>query len=120
MNRIPKVSAIVLVMVLLATAVASAVEPQEPVSQPGRTVTPLYAGQDILAGVVYVWNSPTHMMVQVDTRDGEWLIDEVQIYVGTDPVPTKSGNPVPGKFPYKDESPTPAFLHTVNLDLGRI
>ncbi|MFN2220397.1 MAG: hypothetical protein ACK2UA_17445, partial [Anaerolineae bacterium] len=101
MKRIFKVFAVAVALAMLGSMVASAVDLQAPVSQLGRVVMPLYAGQAIDAGFVGVWNSPTELIVQVETD--EWLISEVQIYVGTDPVPTKNGDPVPGKFPYKDE-----------------
>ena len=47
-----------------------------------------------------------------------WRINTIQIYVGSDPVPTvKGGNPNQGAFPYKDEFDNPKPIHTLVLDL---
>jgi hypothetical protein len=83
---------------------------------PGLHVTTLYAGQTIDAGTASVWNSREKLQIQVEALEG-WRISEIQIYVGTDPVPTKKGNPVPGKFPYKKEYADPSHQHTLVLDL---
>jgi hypothetical protein len=83
---------------------------------PGRHETTLYAGQTIDAGTASVWNSREKLQIQVETLEG-WRISEIQIYVGTDPVPTKKGNPIPGKFPYKKEYANPTHKHTLVLDL---
>ena len=83
---------------------------------PGLHVTTLYAGQTIDAGTASVWNSREKLQIQVEALEG-WRISEIQIYVGTDPVPTKKDNPVPGKFPYKKEYTNPSHQHTLVLDL---
>jgi hypothetical protein len=83
---------------------------------PGRHVTTLYAGQTIDAGTASVWNSREKLQIQVEALEG-WMISEIQIYVGTDPVPTKKGNPAPGQFPYKKEYTNPTHQHTLVLDL---
>ncbi len=69
---------------------------------PGRFVTTLYAGQTIDAGTVSVWNGKENLKIRIEPS-GEWSISEVHVFVGTGEVPTKEGNPVPGKFPYKKE-----------------
>ena len=76
MKRIRRVSAVLSVLVLLAMFATPASALPEPASQPGYMVTPLYAGKDIEAGVVAVWNSATKMFVQLRTTP-EWLISEV-------------------------------------------
>ena len=80
---------------------------------PGLFETPLYTDQDqtLDVGVVKVWNSREKVQVQVESS-GEWLIRAVHIYVGTDPVPTKNDNPIPGLFPYKKQYPNPVSKHT--------
>ena len=67
---------------------------------PGLLETPLYAGQTLDVGMLSIWNSRENMQIQIKPS-GEWLIRAVHIYVGTGPVPTKNGNPITGKFPYK-------------------
>ena len=86
---------------------------------PGLHETTLYAGQTIDAGTVSVWNSPKRLIIQVETTD-DWLITEAQIYAGypeVDPIPTRKGNPVLGKFPYKQAYEQPVPKHTLSVDL---
>jgi hypothetical protein len=84
---------------------------------PGLHITPLIAGQHIDAGITSIWNSTDKIQIQVETT-GDWLISEIQIYVGADPVPTKEDNPVPGKFPYKQElmHPRHIFMEVVDFE----
>jgi len=82
---------------------------------PGLHVTTLYAGQTIDAGTTSVWNSRDNLQIQTETS-GEWLISEIQIFVGIDPILTKKGNPIPGKFPYKREYTNPTRIHMLVVD----
>jgi hypothetical protein len=82
---------------------------------PGLHVATLYAGQTIDAGTVSVWNSRYNLQIQTETS-GEWLISEIQIFVGIDPVLTRNGNPIPGKFPYKKEYANPTRIHMLVVD----
>jgi rhodanese-related sulfurtransferase len=62
----------------------------------------LYAGRDILVGTVSVWNTATDLFVKYIII-GDWELAETRLAVATglDGIPqTKTGNPVPGKFPY--------------------
>jgi hypothetical protein len=64
-------------------------------------VTPILAGQNIDAGQVTVTNNGDTLFVDATTHD-DWVIKEIHLYVGTDPVPVnQGGNPAPGQFPYK-------------------
>ncbi|MBL0713852.1 MAG: hypothetical protein JJV98_09130 [Desulfosarcina sp.] len=84
---------------------------------PGRFDTTLYAGQTIIdAGMASVWNSKGNLQIYIKPS-GEWLISEVHVFVGTDQdqIPTVEGNPVPGKFPYKDEYSDPVSEHTTEV-----
>ncbi|MBW2738586.1 MAG: hypothetical protein JRE64_06980 [Deltaproteobacteria bacterium] len=85
---------------------------------PGLFETPLYTDQDqtLDVGMVKVWNSREKVHVQVESSD-PWLIRAVHIYVGTDPVPTKNDNPIPGLFPYKKQYPNPVSKHTTVVNL---
>jgi hypothetical protein len=86
---------------------------------PGLYSMTLFAGQTIDAGTVSVWNSPKKLMIQVETSD-DWRIVEAQIYAGypdIDPIPTRQGNPVLGKFPYKQAYENPVPMHMLTLDL---
>jgi len=82
---------------------------------PGLHETTLYAGQTIDAGTISVWNSRDNLQIQTETS-GEWLISEIQIFVGIDPILTKNGNPIPGKFPYKREYINPSHIHMLVVD----
>jgi hypothetical protein len=64
---------------------------------------PLYAGQNILVGVVTVCNDGNSLTVAYDTSSSGWVITETHLAVGDqlrDIPQTKTGNPIPGKFPY--------------------
>ena len=65
---------------------------------------PLYAGQDIPVGTVYVWNDGTNLTITYDTTDSDWVMTETHLAVVDkfDDFPmTKKGNPIPGQFPYQ-------------------
>jgi len=83
---------------------------------PGLLETPLYADQTLDVGMVSVWNSRENLQIQIKPS-GEWLIRAVHIYVGTDPVPTKNDNAIPGKFPYKKTYSNPVSKHTTVVNL---
>lgn len=58
--------------------------------------TELLAGQTIRSGDVNVTNTGTHLRVGI-RMSNDWLIDEVHIYAGLDPVPVNGGgDPAPG------------------------
>lgn len=60
----------------------------------------LIAGQSIDAGTVVVTNTAHELLVEITTSE-PWLLAEVHIYAGLDPVPLNDGgNPAPGQFPY--------------------
>lgn len=66
----------------------------------------LLAGQTIPAGSVCVEVNEENLVVSYNTTDG-WTLDEVHLWVGSSlaSLPkNKSGNPVPGSFPYKSGS----------------
>ena len=71
---------------------------------------PLYAGQDMLVGNVLVWDDGIELCVKyqlsAEALAEGWLLTETHLAVANDVsgIPTnKSGNPVPGKFPYGDD-----------------
>jgi hypothetical protein len=84
---------------------------------PGRFCTTLYAGQTIDAGTVSVWNGRETLKIRIEPS-GEWSISEVHVFVGIGEVPTKNGNPVPGKFPYKKEFSSPVLKDTTVVHLS--
>jgi len=83
---------------------------------PGLYELPMQADEEWVAGVASVWNSHTKLHIKIIPVDN-WRIVDTQIYVGTDPVPTKRGNAVPGKFPYKRDYDPAAKMHDLVLDL---
>jgi hypothetical protein len=82
--------------------------------------TGLIAGQHTDTGSVTVSNDADEIMIAVDAT-APYLLAEVHIYVGTDPVPTnKSGNPAPGQFPYTIEFPEPVASHDLAVALAEL
>jgi len=65
----------------------------------------LNAGKTIPAGKVFVWNDETNLIVKYQAENG-WQFAETHLAVARDPAllpQTKKGNPIPGKFAYKQE-----------------
>ena len=65
----------------------------------------LWAGQHINAGTVTVWSTRDTLYIKYDMADNWWL-EETHAHVALTPegIPqTKKGNPIPGKFEFKDD-----------------
>lgn len=65
----------------------------------------LNAGKTVPAGKVWVWNDEENLIVKYEAMNG-WQLTETHLAVARDPdlLPqTKKGNPIPGKFAYKQE-----------------
>jgi hypothetical protein len=110
---------ILAVLMLCTTLVSAQTATGAAYGGPGLYSMTLYADQTIDAGTVSVWNSPKKLILQVETSD-DWKIVEAQIYAGypeVDPIPTRRGNPVLGKFPFKQAYENPVSRHTLTLDL---
>jgi hypothetical protein len=100
---------------------------EEPGDEPGDAgvcephETDLIAGQHTDTGSVSVTNDADEIMIAVDATN-PYLLAEVHIYVGTDPVPTNNGGaPAPGQFPYTVEFPEPTASYDLAIaleDLG--
>jgi hypothetical protein len=78
--------------------------------------TDLIAGQEIDVGNVSVWNDATNLYVEFGTTDN-WHLNETHLAVGTSvgDIPQKNGNPIPGKFEYKNESFTTNHTYAIPL-----
>jgi hypothetical protein len=80
--------------------------------------TELIAGQQTDTGSVTVSNDADEIMIAVDAAE-PYLLAEVHIYVGTDPVPlNKGGAPAPGQFPYTIEFPEPVASYDLAVALA--
>jgi hypothetical protein len=82
----------------------------------------LYAGQDIPVGTVTVSNDDTDLYVTYETT-GDWVMTETHLAVATalTGIPqTKTGNPIPGKFPYSTihDPAVMEFTYTIPLALA--
>uniref|UniRef100_A0A7C5XJE1 Uncharacterized protein n=1 Tax=Ignisphaera aggregans TaxID=334771 RepID=A0A7C5XJE1_9CREN len=85
--------------------------------------TPLLAGQYYEIGYVETWTESSDnsliLHVKYKITDLEWYLTEVHLAVATslDNIPkTKTGNPIPGLFPYKaEELWTQSYEITINL-----
>ena len=95
-----------LALPMATPAMANGVEPP-----PGTECVTLWAGQDIDAGCVYVWNDADYLYVRYETS-GEWVMTETHLHVAMSleaipqTQPNKKGNgggnPIPGQFDYSD------------------
>ena len=82
--------------------------------------TELIAGQHTDTGSVSVTNDADDLLISVDA-DAPYLLAEVHIYAGTDPVPTNNGgNPAPGQFPYTIEFPEPVPSYDLAIALDEL
>jgi hypothetical protein len=82
--------------------------------------TSLIAGQQLDTGSVSVSNDADEITIAVDAT-APYLLSEVHIYVGTDPVPTNNGGaPAPGQFPYKVEFPEPVSSYALDVALAEL
>jgi hypothetical protein len=96
----------VVTMLALTTSVAVATE--------------LVADQATPVGSVTVDNDADNLYVTFDTTGGDWSLTEIHVAVGSvvADIPQKNGNPIPGKFGYKDELETPVQTYTCTIPLG--
>ncbi len=82
---------------------------EDPVASPTDTCgeplqVALVAGRTTRMGTVTVSNSETTLYVQISCDEG-WAMTRSQVAVGcalSELPQTRSGNPIPGRFPYKD------------------
>lgn len=56
-------------------------------------------------GDVLVWNDGDYLYVKYEVTDEDWCITEthLEVAVSLGDIPQKNGNPIPGKFTYKNE-----------------
>lgn len=82
----------------------------------------LYAGQNIDAGSVSVQITAQNLVVTYQTT-GLWKLGSAALWVGTTSTgypQTKTGNPVPGKFPYKSGTLTNATSYQFIVSLATL
>ncbi len=82
----------------------------------------LWAGQDINAGTVTVWNDGQNLYVKYDVT-GDWCITETHLWAGTQPnYPgydrRKNNAPIPGHFPYKSSHDPCVKTYTYAIPLS--
>jgi len=86
---------------------------------PAQKKVDLIAGQHTDVGDVIVWHDDVNLYVRYVITDPEvWCITETHLQVATDPdeIPQKNGNPIPGKFDFKDEhNCVEEFLYEIPL-----
>jgi len=84
----------------------------------------LVAGKNIDVGTMIVWNDADNLYVKYFITDPEWCLIETHLHVFLDDddytdVPQKNGNPIPGKFDYKEEHDCVAdYTYTIPLEWG--
>lgn len=85
---------------------------------PGLVQAPLITQTRQKIGHADVWNNKDTFQVHIYPAES-WQISDVKIYVGSKPVPaTKSGNLIPGKFPYQDQGANHKNEYILNLKLA--
>lgn len=80
----------------------------------------IWAGQTIRAGEVTSKVNGSNLEVTFTTVDG-WQLSEAHLWVGRSPndIPqTKTGNPIPGQFPYKSGTLAGVSTYTFNIPLN--
>lgn len=114
-----KVIATIMVMSFLATTLGMASSVLSVRADPDVSTQILYAGQHIEVGTVTVWNYGDILYVKYSTTGG-WVLTETHLAVAEslDGIPqTKTGNPIPGKFPYKAVHDPWVGEYTYKIDL---
>lgn len=84
-------------------------------------VVALIAGQRYNVGTVTVSNDQTNLTVKYTTT-GSWNLRDIHLYVGTcgqEPV-TRSGDPIPGQFPYSTTLWGTAHSYTFTIPLASL
>jgi hypothetical protein len=108
---------------LVATMVFAAVPVK---ASPDLVETTLYAGQTIDVGTVTVLDDGSYLYVKYSTTGG-WYLTETHLAVvvaaGDYPseIPqTKTGNPIPGRFPYKMTHNPAVTEYTYTIEFSKI
>jgi hypothetical protein len=86
----------------------------------GSASTTLFAGQTINSGTVTVSNDETNLYVTYNTA-APWQLTQIHVAVAdsADGLPqNKSGNPVPGQFPYNQTLNPAVSTYTVTIPLA--
>lgn len=68
-----------------------------------ESIYPLWAGQNINAGNLVVWNDLTTLYIEYQVTDPNQALNELHLWAGTDITlcpQTNNGNPKVGQFPY--------------------
>ncbi len=80
------------------------------------TTYPIWAGQNILAGQMSVWNDVDYFYVKYETTGG-WMLEETHVHITDSPynVPNNGNNPVPGSFAYSTTHNPTVNEHTYQI-----
>lgn len=89
MKKFTETLAVILLLLMALPTTTNAV---------GRESAVLIDDEGFEIGVAEFWNSRDNFYMQLQA-EGAWLISDVQIYIGSEPPPTKKDRPVPGQFP---------------------
>jgi hypothetical protein len=86
---------------------------------PTSTTVTMLAGQTINSGSVSVTNDGTNLFVTYTSING-WQIAEIQLYVGeyANAPQNNGGNPIPGRFPYKQSFSPYVTSYTQTIPLS--
>lgn len=83
-------------------------------------VVDINAGQHILSGNVTIGNNADFLYVTYNANES-WNFKELHLYVGPlSGVPTRNGNPIPGRFPYKVSFNTLNQSYTFEIPMSNV
>jgi hypothetical protein len=97
----------------------------EQISQSARldcdpVVIDINAGQHYLSGNVTISNDLQNLFVTYNANE-DWNFKELHLFVGDyEDVPTRNGNPVPGRFPYKVSFNQLTTTYTFTIPLSEV
>lgn len=88
---------------------------------PSTVTVNLLAGQTANAGTVTATNDGTNLYVTYTCANG-WQMSTMHLYAGpyADAPQNNGGNPVPGRFPYKQVFTTPVNSYTQTIPLSTL
>ena len=82
--------------------------------------TTLYAGQTMVAGTINIYNDASNVYVQYSLQT-PWVMSDAHVAIATSlaGIPqTKTGNPIPGRFPYSATFDPEVTTYTFGIPAG--
>lgn len=89
--------------------------------EPVSTTVDLMAGQTQIAGTVTAESDGTNLLVTYTTNE-LWSLEDIHLYVGEFELAPQNngGNPMPGRFPYKQQFADPVSTFSYEIPLSSL